>query len=280
MTMRMQKIKNFFISIINFFRSLSESKIVPVKDKILQESEKELEKSDKKFLLLFFSWAVFILFVFVFFLASKNPLKLLVPFALYEIPPKEKLVLGKVYVSDGLGNVFELNRKMNLLLDDPAKKIVTLIGEVGGPPFYEESLGNEIVFSVNLKKLPDLQTSVISSWFRENEKKLIIDFRESTISDEIEALKFRVENPNLGEESEDSDEGHFFSKKVNIDPEERKREIKKTRLLILKSTFMAIEKTIFSNFPEIDTLEFRLDGQRKDFPGLEYSFVQKKIRAK
>ncbi|MCC6274594.1 MAG: hypothetical protein IT569_01930 [Leptospiraceae bacterium] len=188
------------------------------------------------------------------------------------------MISGKVFASDGVGNVFEINRKMNLIPGNSARNLITLIGEIGEPPFYEESSGNEAAFSANLKKMPNLQTSVISSWFLKNEKKLIVDFRESTINDEMEALKFRIDNPLIGEDQEDSDEGHFFAKKAKVDPEKRKSEIKKIRLTILKSTFLAIEKTIFANFPEVDSLEFRLDGLRRDYPGLEYSLVQKKNR--
>ncbi len=277
--MQTQKIKNFLKKIVSICKSIYLQKFLPLKEKIFQESGKEIPASDRKFLFLFFSWAFFLVFVFVFFLSGKNPLRLLAPFSLYDLPSKESLSQGKVFVSNGEGKVFEIQRRMNLLKGNSERNLLTLVGEVGEPPFYSSASGNESVFNETLKKLPNLQTSVISAWFLKNEKKLIVDLRESTISEEIDALKFRVDNPVLGDDKEDSEEGHFFGKKEKVDPEKRKSEIRKIRLTILQSTLLAIEKTIFANFPEIESLEFRLDGRKKDFPGLEYSLTGKKNRS-
>ena len=50
----------------------------------------------------------------------------------------------------------------------------------------------------------------------------------------------------------------------------REEEVRLARVKVLNTALLALEKTIFENFPSIETLEFKLNGHSKELSGLEY----------
>jgi hypothetical protein len=55
-------------------------------------------------------------------------------------------------------------------------------------------------------------------------------------------------------------------------------ELQAARVKVLNTALRALEKTIFENFPTIETIEFKLNGISKDFAGLEYKLTEVKKR--
>lgn len=191
-----------------------------------------------------------------------------------DLPLSDKRVPAKVYLSDGRMNVYPSDRKV-LLTGEFRKDLHTLITQVSAPPFYEiEENFTKKGLKVNLKKLPNLHFALITIWFNESGR-LILDLRESSIQTEISILKVRVDRGTyeLKEEVESESLSSIQQKE-----DEDKILVHQRRMEILHSTFLAIEKTIFDNFPEIKSIEFRLDGETKDYPDLNYKLSEVKNR--
>ncbi|EQA45304.1 hypothetical protein LEP1GSC050_2538 [Leptospira broomii serovar Hurstbridge str. 5399] len=214
----------------------------------------------RRLLFLTYSWILFLLFLTGFVLAGKNPLKLLVPFALYDLPnfdPRKSLI---VYGSDGEGEIFTIHRKVLLDGKDFRHDVITLVGEVGEASFFDPSVPNDAVHFRNLKKLPNLQDSVISIWKRGD--LLILDMRKSTLEDLLSEMKFRIDYTYASQMSE----------------EEKSREITRRKLALLSSSFLAVERTLFENYPELNRIEYRLGGEQEEIPGLNYSLTESHLR--
>ncbi|MBP7284145.1 MAG: hypothetical protein KBA66_21350 [Leptospiraceae bacterium] len=232
-------------------------------------SEATGETSNRKFRFFFLSSSIAILFFIIFILIGKNPFSLLVPFTFYDLPSLDKRTLVTLYISDGKNNVLKSKRKLLLSESDIRKNLHIILGELSQPP-YEDSIESteENVFP---KKLPDMRSSIISTWFLDSGKKLILDFNEVGIQKELSTIRVKLD---INEE--DSSENK--SKEEEIIENKRQEELQKARIRILNTALAALEKTIFINFPSIETLEFRLNGMSKQFNGLEYNLVETKKR--
>ncbi|TGK06633.1 hypothetical protein EHO59_00370 [Leptospira semungkisensis] len=207
----------------------------------------------KKALFLTYSWIIVLLFLTGFILAGKNPLKLLVPFTLYDLPNFDPRKEAVVFESDGEGQVYPVKRRVLLTGEDFRHDALTLIGETGESNYFDPSVPNASAQFRNLKKLPNLQDSVISIWKRGD--LLILDLRKSTLENLLSEMKFRIDYTYASQLSED----------------QKTAEISRKKLLLLSSAFLAVEKTLFENFPEITRIEYRLGGEVSDLNGLTYS---------
>ncbi|HNO26223.1 MAG TPA: hypothetical protein PKK94_24800, partial [Leptospiraceae bacterium] len=65
---------------------------------------------------------------------------------------------------------------------------------------------------------------------------------------------------------------------IQAKEEKKKKRAKELKRELLSSGFLALEKTIFANFKDIDRIEYRLNGKIKNFPELEYSLTETKKR--
>ncbi|MDX1958795.1 MAG: hypothetical protein SFU98_09490 [Leptospiraceae bacterium] len=231
---------------------------------------------EKKFALIFFSSSFVIIFYLVFLLSGVNPYSLLNPFSLYDVslPIIDKRKMVTIYLSDGKNNVFPSKRKVYLENQNLHKRVITLMKEVSEPPFYEveENLENANL-NVNFKKLPSVHFAVNTIWKWKNT--LIIDLRSSTLKEEIEQMRVKLENQSYSESSE-TETGKLGD--IQKKDEETKEKLLVQKRTMLNSAMIVIEKTIFANFPEIDSIQFKLDGRTKDFPNLEYKFSTEKKR--
>ncbi|MCP5503117.1 MAG: hypothetical protein H7A25_24675 [Leptospiraceae bacterium] len=242
-----------------------------VSKRILSISAGNYSKKDTRFLFFYFSWFFALMFYMGFYLVGKNPLSLLLPFSHFHFPVPEKRSDKTLYLSDGQGNVFKSSRKVYFEKGRLQDNILILISEIGKSPYYEMDNSSDLLqLNQNLKKLPGLETAIISIWYLQDSSRLILDLREKTIHKELARLRFRV-----GRIKADS----IYDSNFEEEKEERKKETKKIRYNFLKSTFLSIEKTLFDNFPEVKSIEFRLDGQMKQIEGLDYDLTSSKKRS-
>jgi len=233
----------------------------------------------KKFYFLFFSTVITLNFFIGFYLTEKNPYSLLVPLTFFELdlPLADKRENAKIYLSDGSGNVFPSDRKVLLNKNDFRNSIQTLAIEISRPPYYEtEENFSKKDLNVNLKKLPNIHYSIISIWKLNNDT-IILDLRESSLTSEIEKMKVRIEkNTYEIKEEKDADSGHLVDTKEK--DESDKQELIKIKMDLLNSAFLALEKTIFDNFSDINKIEYRLDGVKKSYEKLQYDLTTEKMR--
>lgn len=207
----------------------------------------------KRVLFLTYSWITVLLFLTGFILSGKNPLKLLVPFTLYDLPnfdPRKEVV---IFGSDGEGEVFPVKRKVLLTGEDFRHDLITLVGETGEASYFDPSVPNASAQFRNLKKLPNLQDSVIAVWRRGD--LLLLDLRQSTLEGLLADMKFRID----------------YTYASQMTEEQKSAEIDRKKAVLLSSSFIAVEKTIFENYPDIQRIEYRLGGELADLPGLTYS---------
>ncbi|TGL60498.1 LIC_10740 family protein [Leptospira sarikeiensis] len=206
----------------------------------------------KRILFLTYSWIIVLLFLTGFILAGKNPLKLLIPFTLYDLPnmdPRKEIV---IYGSNGEGEVFAVKRKVLLSGEDFRHDVLTLVGETGESSYFDPTVPNASAQFRNLKKLPNLQDSVISIWKRGD--LLILDLRKSTIENLLSDMKFRID----------------YTYASQMTEEQKSAEIERKKLVLLSSAFLAVEKTLFEHYSDLNRIEYRLGGEQADLPGLTY----------
>lgn len=251
---------------------IKENKIIQFYKKIYKESFSETR--DKKFLFLFFSGLFFTSFFLMFFLIGKNPYSLLIPFSLYDthLFLYDKRSKVTIFLSDGKGNFFPIQRKLTKTgnLREDIKKILIEISE---PPYYEMEYSNFENLQMNYKKLPNIHFALIQVWTLGDT--LILDFRESTLKEEMENQRVRIDTGNY-EIEEQTETSKLAQEKAQDD--NNKILLQKLKKDLLSSSFLALEKTIFENFPQIKRLEYRLNGQKKDFEDLEYKLSEVKER--
>jgi hypothetical protein len=243
-------------------------------DKVHEESFAETK--DKKFWFLFFTGLVSILFFVLFALVGKNPYSLLLPLTLHDsfLPVYDKRTKVKVFFSDGQMNAFPVERKISLS-GELRKDIKLLLIETSEPPYFGTEEQNSVP-KMNLKKLPGLHFALIQTWVLSNNT-LVLDFREETLLLETTNLKVRIDKGTYDIQEETKDGGRLAKEKEEED--KNKVALEKLRLALLDSAFVAIEKTIFENFSTIQTIEFRVDGKKKDLPGMEYKLSTKRTKS-
>ncbi len=257
--MLIQKIKNFIKKILIIIKNLYN----------LIFGEAFNEKPNKKFLIIYFSIVLSILFFFAFYLVKVNPLQLLIPFSLFDLPKIDSRDKVVIYVSDGKNSVLKIKRKI-LIPKEIEKKIRTLILEISKSSFDNILESNEE--NSYPKKTLNLSDSLISFWFVEDNKKLILDFKEEYINLELNKIITKAVS---------SDEDTIFDKKT---PEQEKlyqtelENLNKNKLTKLEVSFSALEKTIFENFPKLEFIEYRLNGNLKNLKDLNYKLDELKKR--
>jgi hypothetical protein len=229
----------------------------------------------KYYVFTFFGFLV-VIFYLGLALSKRNPYSLLIPFSFYELDLalRDSRIPIKIYLTDGKGNLFSAQRKM-LLTGEYRKDISTLITQLSFPPFYEiEENVSKKGLELNLKKMPNLVLALKSIWLLKDST-LILDFNEMSVNKEINQLKVVIDKDtyDIVEEKDNESLSNIQEKEA-----EDKIQIQKKKMLILSSTFDAIEKTIFENFNEVKIIEFRLDGVTKKFPELDYDLSEKKSR--
>ncbi len=240
-------------------------------DKMYEESFSE--KKDKKFWFLFFSGFVSFMFFLLFALVGKNPFSLLMPFSIYD---NFSLIYDKrspvtVYLSDGKKNLFHIKRKI-FLTGEIYHDLKALLVEISEPPFYELEENLNIQEAKEMKKLPNLHFALIQMWILKD-KTLILDFREETLLQEMQEQRVRIDTQTYDIKEENSEE------KISVQDSERNKKIlEKMKIELMESAFLALEKTIFENFPDILSIEYRLNGISKELPNFEYKFTQKRTR--
>ncbi len=235
--------------------------------KIFLEATGETKSNQFRFLFLSSSFAI--LFFIVFILVGKNPLSLLIPFTLYDLPSRDGRTNVTLYVSDGKTNLLKSKRKVLLADNDLKKNLNIIVGELSQPPY--EDLIDSTEENVFPKKLPDLRSPIIAFWLLDSDKKLIIDLNEESIQKEISSIKIKLEvNEDSLYDKQNREEEAVEKKKIE--------ELQSARVKVLNTALSALEKTIFENFSTIETIEFRLNGYSKDFAGLEYKLTEVKKR--
>lgn len=257
--MLIQKIKTFFYKIYNFIKSIYE----------LIFKEAFSEKPNKKFLIIYFSIILSILFFFAFYLVKVNPLQLLIPFSLFDLPKIDSREEKTIYVSDGKNSILKIKRKA-LISEEKEKKLKILVSEISKSSF--DNILDSKEENLYPKKTLNLSDSLISFWFLDENKKLILDFKEEYLNFELNKIRTKAVS---------SDEETIFDKKTPEEEKVFKEELDKLnqkKLLKLEISFLALEKTIFENFPKLESIEYRLNGKMKSFNELNYKLDEIKKR--
>ncbi len=240
-----------------------------------------IEVTTNRFLFLFFSWFSLLLFFTFFILAEKNPFNLLVPFNVFQLPNYDHRSNFKVFISDGTDLQAPIARLV-LANENKSEFIYQLIEEVGAPPYFlpEENKENaEIVFTP--KKLLPLQYSLTNIWFREKEKAIILDWNETSLEQVMN--QYRLAKSGQGSALVDEEEQNqavdtiTYYSGPELGPKESEESVRAKKLKALAATFKAIDATILANFPEFKTIQHKLNGVSKEFPGLlNYSLLEDK----
>ncbi|MBM9578322.1 N-acetylmuramoyl-L-alanine amidase [Leptospira sp. 201903070] len=209
----------------------------------------------RRTLFLTYAWIGVILFFTSFILAGHNPFITLVPFSLYEVGNRDPRTEITIYGSDGERQVFPVRRKVLLEEDEFRRKTMTLIGEISESSYFDKAFASgKGEHYKNLKRLPEIQYAVKAIW--KNGNTLILDFRKSTLQEILSGMKFRIDYTYVQQQMKEED---------------KQKEIARKKMALLDSTFIALEKTVFENFSDIQSVEYRLDGLPETIPGMEYS---------
>lgn len=250
--------------------SIKESKFIQFGKKLYTESF--LSPKDKKFLFLFFVGLFFSLFFLTFLLIGKNPYSLLIPFSLYDFQffLHDKRENVTIYLSDGKGKIFPVQKKI-LKTGNLREDIKKILIEICEPPYFELDYSNFENVQQTYKKLPNIYLALIQIWIVNGN--LILDFREETLREEMENQRVRIDTGEYEVGDLQVEKGQLLKEKLK---EERDKQlIEKLKRDLLSYSFEVLEKTIFQNFSQIQSIEYRLDGKRKNFNGLSYSLERK-----
>ncbi|EQA61565.1 LIC_10740 family protein [Leptospira alexanderi] len=208
----------------------------------------------QKTLFLTYAWIGIILFFTSFILTGNSPFITLIPFSLYDVGNRDHRTEITLYASDGERRVFPIRRKVLLENEEFRHKTMTLIGEISESSYFDKTLTNDKgEYYKSIKRLPEIQYAVKAIW--KNGGILILDFRKSTLQEILSEMKFRID--------------YTYARRMNEN--EKQKEIVRKKMALLDSTFLALEKTIFENFQDIQSVEYRLDGLSESIPGMEYS---------
>jgi hypothetical protein len=256
----MQSIKFYLKKLKNFIGNLYNA--------ILNESYSE--QKNKRFLFSFFAVSISIIFLVFFYLIKKNPLELLIPFHLFNLPQIDKRTQKSLYILDGKGDTLKVNRKILIESNILSKNIDTIISELSKPP-YEDKIESqdETVFP---KKTVNLKNALIIKWLVENNSRLILDFKEEYIQLELKNIKTK---------SVLDEEDSIFDRKTPEQEAKLKAELEKNNSIKMKTlelSFICLEKSIFENFPEIQSIEYKLNGRTKNFSNLSHDLREVRKR--
>lgn len=256
-------LKNRLILIYKWFRQI----VTKVFDSIVSEEV----TLNNRFVFFNISWILCLLFYIGFFLADKNPYSIFIPFSLYELPRIDSRTEATLFLSDGKGSFLPVKRKVLLYEDSINKNVTNLLRELGELPFLsKQDDSSSLNYSVSLKKLPNLAIAIITSWYLEKDSKIILDLSQNILEDEIRTIKIYKTKDEF-----------FKDKKIESqknEPIDEDELIRQHKLKILAAAFVAAERTIFTNFENINNIEYRLDGKVQDYPGLAYRLSERKIR--
>jgi hypothetical protein len=234
-------------------------------------------KEDKKFTFFFLSGMLASLFFLITILSEVNPFSLLYPFDVYDfsLPTSDNREMMKVYLTDGKKNLFLTERKVYLKDKDLKQKVYTAIIEISEPPFYASADDlKKKDETISYKKLPNLHFAIKTLWLQD--KKLIIDFRKSTLLTELDSIKVRIDkSQNPKEEENEKDIKARLAWELEQEEKEKKL-LHVAKIELLNSAFLVLEKTLFENFPEFEEIIYRIDGVPSDLPDLEYKLSEVK----
>jgi hypothetical protein len=229
----------------------------------------------RKYLLIYFSWMSFFLFLSFSFLVEKNPFSLLIPFQLFALPLTEHRTNIKIFVSDGEKNIFSSDRLV-WMQDSLQEDIRTILEEIGRPPYFSNHIqAEDKIASSKLRRLPNLGVALISIWIVDNGQTLILDFSNREIEREMSKYRFPKTNYEIseGEEGDDdvevqsSIESYYSAPSDFIDSKTLK-EIEEKKLTVFSLVLECIEKSIFTNYPKINKIQFKVNGKNEIQTGL------------
>ncbi|MCC5813359.1 MAG: hypothetical protein JJT78_01265 [Leptospira sp.] len=235
----------------------------------------ETRDNSRRFLFIYLSWMVFLLFLSFSFLAEKNPFSLLLPFQIFELPLDDPRQERKVYVSDGEENVYSSTRLV-FVTGDIISDIRELVEEIGRPPhFSKPAEEGDNFFGAKLKKLPNLSISLVTIWERKEKKTIILDFSSQEIIRELAKYRFAKKSIEEDEDEDiDLDIENYYSPPQNFIDSKTLAEMDKKKTLILGLTLNAIRRTILENNPDYEKVHFHLDGKRGVGQGILSAFSE------
>ena len=256
----MQSIKFYFIKIKKFIGNLYQA--------ILNEAYSN--NKNKRFLFSFFVVSISTIFLVFFYLIKKNPLELLIPFHLFDLPQIDKRTQKSLYILDGKGNTLKVNRKVLIESNVLNKNLDVIISELSKPP-YDDKIDSqdETVFP---KKTINLKNALVIKWLLDNNSRLILDFKEEYLQLELKNIKTK---------SVLDEEESIFDRKTPEQETKLKAELEKNNSIKMKTlelSFICLEKSIFENFPEIQSIEYKLNGKTKNFSNLIYDLREVRKR--
>lgn len=216
---------------------------------------------DRIFLFFFLSWSFLFLFLVSFLLAGKNPYALLFPSGYDAAWGSDPRQLIEVYGADGDNNIVPVKRSVLLEKDDFRHNVYTLIGEVGSPVFFASDTVDSGLDFQNLERLLNLQMATNILWKRGSE--CIWDLRMSTIEEILKNQKFRID----------------YTYQTGLSETEKRELLQKRKLNVLANTLKSVERTLFANFSDLNSISYRIDGNVRQIEGLEYDMTVPHFRS-
>ena len=115
------------------------------------------------------------------------------------------------------------------------------------PAGLQESLGGADY--ADLEPLPDLGLAIRRVWFPGGPAHLLIDLRSTSLEEEVD---------------------HFLLSRTDG---------ARPQTILLDGFFRAFTASVFEQMPEVQTIDYLVDGTRRNLPGMEFNLEQQYTRA-
>ncbi|MCB1172805.1 MAG: hypothetical protein KDK39_04535 [Leptospiraceae bacterium] len=176
-------------------------------------------------------------------IAHSSPLRLLIPGLAFPIPQSEERSFTELSaLSRTQGSIIKVERAFlkKGSLDEQVLRVAQIISQ---PLDYRDSRPGNTYQA--LEGMPIFSHAIRKIWFQPDSGLMLIDLRSSSISDELDE----------------------YYRNAPVLPAQK--------LKITSLYFKALTTSLMEQFPEIKTLEYKLDGQRMRMAGLDFDFSER-----
>lgn len=181
------------------------------------------------------------LFFAISILAASNPFKLLVPGKAFVFPYSNTRQLVTQYgVSKKDKKIVEFERYF-LPTGSIEQQIRRIAGDIQTPVHFKDKASGRKIIEV--APLPALTNAIIKIWFLKENGLVIIDLRSNSIERELNLFLANAPDSRLKKSS------------------------------YLDSWFIALTSSILKMHQEVKAIEYRLDGQKRNFPEMTFNLV-------
>ncbi|MCB1323990.1 MAG: hypothetical protein H7A21_01345 [Spirochaetales bacterium] len=186
------------------------------------------------------AWSIVAVFLGISILSSSNPYRLLVPFLAFPLPVPDEREPIELY---GISRESRQSISVRRLLDtngDIEERAHRIARVISMPPGLRESVQGTDYYSLDY--LPEFNHAIRKIWFVPDMHSglLIIDIRRATLDDEVQIF-FSAHEAHARTETE-----------------------------IVDAYFHSLTASIFSAIPEVQCVQYLIDGQPGSIPGVRF----------